>query len=263
MAAYEIIDFHTHPFIERKNNICNHVDFCGMSVENTREVFRGLGIAKICGSVVRISKNPKEGMLERMLENNNIALELRQRYGDFYVPGFHVHPAFVEESLREIDRMDKAGVRLVGELVPYIDGWGEMTYASDEFSVLLDEIARRGMAVNIHAMNEDAMDEMVRAHPDVTIIAAHPGEYREFMRHIERAKWSDNYYIDLSGTGVFRYGMLRRAIDEMGADHVLFGSDFPTCNPAMFLGAVMLDGLITEEEREKVLSLNAKRILGL
>lgn len=263
MASCEIIDFHTHPFPDRAHNICNHAEFCGMGVENTREVFRQLGIDRICGSVVRLSKNPKEGALERMRENNNIALMLREQYGDFYVPGFHVHPGFVEESLEEIDRMDKAGVKLVGELVPYIDGWGEKTYASKEFSILLDEIARRGMVVSFHSMDEDAMDEMVRAHPEVVLVAAHPGEYREFMRHLERAKWSENYYIDLSGYGVFRYGMLRRAIDEMGADHVLFGSDFPTCTPAMYLGAVTMEGLLTGEEKEKVLSLNAKRLLGI
>ena len=35
------------------------------------------------------------------------------------------------------------------------------------------------------------------------------GEYPDFMRHVERAKKNENYYLDLSGTGLFRHGMLR------------------------------------------------------
>ena len=68
---------------------------------------------------------------------------------------------------------------------------------------------------------------------------------------------SDEDYIRL-----FRYGMLRRIIDEMGADRVLFGSDFPTCNPAMFVGGVLLDPLITDGEKEKIFSGNAKKLLS-
>lgn len=259
---YEIIDFHTHPFADRAHNICSHAECCGMSAENTKEVFDRLGVSRICGSVIRWGREG-ENLWQKVRENNDSALTLRDYYGDFYIPGFHVHPAFVDESLAEIERMDQAGVKLVGELVPYFDGWGDLQYDSDAFSVLLDEIARRGMVVSFHSMNEDAMDKMVAAHPDVVFVAAHPGEYGEFMRHLKRAKLSDNYYLDLSGYGVFRYGMLRRAIDEMGAKKILFGSDFPTCNPAMYLGAVTMDGLITEREREMILSGNAKRLLGL
>jgi hypothetical protein len=83
------------------------------------------------------------------------------------------------------------------------------------------------------------------------------------MRHVERAKWSDNYYLDLSGYGLFRHGMLRRAIDEMGADRILFGSDYPTCNPSMYIGGVLLDELISDEEKELIFSGNAKRLLGI
>lgn len=261
--AYEIIDFHTHPFEDREHNICAHAEFCGMSAENTKQVFDGLGISRICGSVVRWGRESDRSVWDKIRENNDSALRLRDFYGDFYIPGFHVHPGFAEESLAEIDRMDREGVKLVGELVPYFDKWGDLKYDSEEFSILLDEIGKRGMIVSFHSQDEDAMDRMVSAHPDVTFVAAHPGEYTEFMRHIRRAKLSGNYYIDLSGYGVFRYGMLRRAIDELGAEKVLFGSDFPTCSPAMYLGAVTMDGLITGQEREMILSGNAKRLLGL
>ena len=57
--------------------------------------------------------------------------------------------------------------------------------------------------------------------------------------------------------------MLRRAINAFGIDRILFGSDFPTCNPAMYIGGVLLDELITDTEKEKIFSLNAKRLLKI
>ena len=49
---YEIIDFHTHPFTTEENNICHHKEYCNMSVDNTVELFKTLGVSKICGSVI-------------------------------------------------------------------------------------------------------------------------------------------------------------------------------------------------------------------
>ena len=119
------------------------------------------------------------------------------------------------------------------------------------------------MIVSFHSMNEDAMDEMVKNHKDVIFVAAHPGEYGGFMRHVERMKFSENYYLDLSGYGIFRYGMLRHAIDAFGIDRILFGSDYPTCNPGMYIGGVLFDNLLTDTEKEKIFSLNAKRLLKI
>ena len=83
------------------------------------------------------------------------------------------------------------------------------------------------------------------------------------MRHIERMKMSENYYLDLSGYGMFRHGMLRRAIDTVGVDRILFGSDYPTCNPGMYIGGVLLDTLISDTEKEKIFSENAKKLLNI
>lgn len=259
---FDIIDFHIHPFFDEKSNICSHTEHCNMSADSTRKMFENLGVSRVCGSVLTsdLSSCP-ENMWERILKENDTALELRDHYNGFYIPGFHVHPDFVEESIAEIHRMHALGVNLIGELCPYYYGWRD--YSCDGFSKILDEAEKYGMVVSFHSMGEDEMDKMVQEHPNVTFVAAHPGEYKYFMRHIERMKMSDNYYLDLSGYGIFRHGMLRHAIDEFGAERFLFGSDFPTCNPAMYVGGVLLDDLITDEEKELIFSKNAKRILKL
>lgn len=260
--SFEVIDFHTHPFIEAKNNICSHKDILNMTAENTFTDLSKLGITKICGSVINVNNDTYENKWQKVKENNDIALRLKEIYGDFYIPGFHVHTDYLEESFNEIERMDKQGIKLMGELVPYIDGW-QNGYDSENFSLLLDEAGKRNMIVSFHSQNEDAMDKMVKNHPDVIFVAAHPGEYGAFMRHIERMKFSENYYLDISGYGIFRYGMLRKAIDAFGIDRIIFGSDYPTCNTAMYIGGVLLDNLITDSEKEKIFSLNAKKLLHI
>jgi predicted TIM-barrel fold metal-dependent hydrolase len=260
---FEIIDFHTHPFVDERNNICSHTAYCNMSIDGTKKLFDNLRVSHICGSVLtpRAYRSAYTNVWERILDENEIALQLRNYYQGFYIPGFHVHPDYVEESIGEIRRMHELGVRLIGELCPYFHGWKD--YSCDGFSEILDEAEKYGMVVNCHSMGEDEMDQMVKAHPGVIFVAAHPGEYGEFIRHMERMRMSENYYLDLSGYGIFRHGMLRHAIDEFGPERFLFGSDYPTCNPAMYIGGVLLDDLITDEEKELIFSKNARRLLNL
>ncbi len=257
---FHIIDFHTHPFLTKEQNICSHTKHCDMSAENTVEVFQKLGITTICGSVISRTTGDKS-VWEKIRTNNDTALKLQGMYNGFYIPGFSIHPAYLEESVAEIERMHQKGIRLIGELVPYMDGWSD--YSTEAFSVLLDEAGKRNMIVSFHSMGEDEMDHMVKNHPDVIFVAAHPGEYHSFLRHVERMKFSENYYLDLSGYGIFRYGMLRHAIDAFGADRILFGSDYPTCNPGMYVGGVLFDHLVTDREKEQIFSENAKKLLGI
>jgi len=257
---FEIIDFHTHPFLTNEYNICSHKDYCEMSAQSTIDTMKGLGVTKICGSVISVNKKYANEW-EKVKDWNEQALLLKAQYGEFYVPGFHVHPDYVEESLAEIDRMSKLGVKLMGELVPYKTGCSK--YKSEGMDEIVKYATEKGMVVSFHSMQDDDMDEFVKTHPDTKLVAAHPNEYREFMRHMERMKMSENYYLDLSGYGMFRHGMLRHAIDVAGVDKILYGSDYPTCNPAMYLGGVLLDELITDEEKKAIFAKNAKKLLGI
>lgn len=257
----KIIDFHTHPFLDDGQNICSHKEITAMTVESTRAMYDRLGVSRICGSVIDNETRGNIRSFDDIRRMNETALELRERFGGFYVPGFHVHPDFPEESCREIERMESLGVRLIGELVPYMHGWRD--YSCTGFSQILDEAEAHHMVVSFHSTGEDEMDRMVQSHPGVIFVAAHPGEYGAFCRHMKRMAMSANYYLDTSGYGIFRHAMLRHAIDLFGPERFLFGSDYPTCNPGMYVGGVMLDELITEEERRLIMAGNAARLLGL
>jgi predicted TIM-barrel fold metal-dependent hydrolase len=158
--------------------------------------------------------------------------------------------------------MHQKGVNLIGELVPYSTGYTQ--YNTENLNKIIDYASAKGMVVNLHTMpDDDDLDAFVEAYPNVTIIGAHPGENPKLIRHIERLKKYPNYYLDVSGTGIFRHGSVRKLIDEVGAERIIFGSDYPTCNPSMFVGAILLDELITPEEKQLIFSENAKRILKI
>ncbi len=258
--SYEIIDFHTHPFFTPEQNICKHKEFCDMSVEQTVRDLKVLGIIKICGAVLcKYESGPiRWEMIEKDNEN---ALTMQDILGNFFVPGFQIHPDFVYESCAEIERMEALGLRLIGELVPKYRGL--FSYDSENMDRILDCAEAHGMIVNFHSLNEDAMDHMVEKHPHLTLVAAHPGEYDAFMRHMDRMRKSRNYFLDLSSYGILRHGVLRHGIDLFGPERFIFGSDYPTCNPAMYVGGVALDPTIKEEEKQLILAGNAKRLLGL
>ena len=263
MKKYPVIDFHTHPFVNMTQNICAQAAHCDMSMENIRRDYQQLGIDHICGSVIQAGKHlPKEITWEYIQSLNNDALYMRDYFDGFYIPGFHIHPGFVKESIAEIERMHKLGVNLIGELVPYLHGWSD--YEDKNLFEILEAAEHYDMVVSTHGANHDKDDALVSHFKKLKIVGAHPGEpWTDLPRHFKRLEENENYYIDWSGYGLFRHGALRAAIDRFGKERNLFGSDYPTCNPAMYLGGVSLEFLLTEEEKEYVLYKNAARLLKL
>lgn len=257
-----IIDFHTHPYLPYpEHNQCfafypNAVpgDPLGM-----KEQLLASGITHICGSVIRGDRKFD------MQELNNAALQLRDILGaDFYTPGFHIHPAYVEESLAEVERMHAAGVSLIGELVPYMHGWNNYAEKDwiDETNVILDAAQKHGMVFSHHTIWDWPIEPVIAAHPDMAFVAAHPGERESVARHIERMRKYDNVYLDLSGTGIFRFGCIRYLVDQVGADRILFGTDYPICNPDMYVHAVYGEHLGDRIE-QAIFHDNAARLLHL
>lgn len=252
-----IIDFHTHPFLKQENNFCGYKSACPMDAKQVKKQLRTLGVSAICGSVIAHA-----GCWEEVAALNEQTLELKQLYGPFYVPGFHVHPDFVDQSVAEVERMAGMGIKLIGELVPYMHGW-KMSHPG--LIPIFEAAQRYGMVVSFHSTNveDEVMDPLLARFPKLTFVAAHPGEKEGFMRHLGRMQRYKNYYLDLSGRGLGRMGLLRYGIDRVGKERFLFGTDFPICPPAMYISAVEQDCFLTQEEKDAVLYGNAKRILGI
>ena len=261
LQEYDIIDFHTHPFLEPKYDISFHKEYLRLTQEDTFRIMKNLGVFKICGSVLSANVDVDvEDVWGHIKSLNRKALEMKRYYGDFYEVGMHIHPDYVQESCAEMEYMRKRGVKLIGELVPRRFNYD---YTHKGLDDILELAGEYGMVVSFHSMDDAAMDAMVERHKNTIFVAAHPLEKTTLLRHIERMKNNENCYLDLSGTGLFRFGMLRRLIDEVGAERVLFGSDYPICSPSMYVGAIILDETLTEREKTLILSGNAKRLLNI
>ncbi len=257
----EIIDFHTHPFSMTENNICAYRHEFEMKPEESFDVMRSFGISRMCGSAIRLERLEEfKSPLEQFRADNREILKIRDMSDGFVIPGVHIHPDYVEESIEELVLMHSLGVRLVGELVPYLQSWER--YDRDGLHAILDTAARLGMAVSFHNMAEDSIDEMVGRHPDVQFVAAHPGEYNSVVENAERMLKYGNLSLDISGTGVFRLHAVRYLVEKVGSDRILFGSDYPICNPGVYIGGLLAEPL-RDGDFENIFSGNAKRILGI
>ena len=151
-------------------------------------------------------------------------------------------------------------MRWIGELVAYISGY--KTYDSPAMYQILDLAQELGMVVNIHPFDLDEIDRVCRDFPRLPVVIAHPTSGKEgIVARFELMARHANAHLDLSGSGVFRWGMLRAGIDHVGPERFLFGTDFPICNPALLLQGVLFENL-GDDELEAVLGGNFSRLVG-
>ena len=247
----EIIDFHTHPFLTENDSICIYK----ADTYTTPDDLFSIGIDRFAGSVITY----RDSGIGNTRLSNDAALALRNKYGNKFIPGFMVHPKFPEESIEELKRAESNGINLIGELVPYAYKW---QYNDDGFEAILDYTDSKDFVYSMHTTDLEVMRNIAKNHKNTQFVFAHPGEQSQLLKHIEVIKECDNVYLDLSGTGLFRYGMLKHLVREVGAERILFGSDYPICNPGMYIAGVEFEK-IKDNEKELIFSGNAKRLLKI
>jgi uncharacterized protein len=104
--------------------------------------------------------------------------------------------------------------------------------------------------------------EFVSAHEHVRLIAAHWGGGLPFYAHMPEVKAAlANVWVDTAATTLlYDASIYRSVIDLIGADHLLFGSDYPLLSPQGQIAAIERAPL-TEDERRAVLGNNAAQLL--
>ncbi len=255
----KLFDFHLHPGYDF------HDEELGYHI--TPELFvQGLkkcGVDFCAGSVIHKAdaNRPLAEYAEILPRLNREAYEFYERYPAFYTPGLHVHPECAELSCRELEYYAKRGVRLVGELVPYQMGWRD--FSDKRLWEILEVAQSFDMVLNFHPNKRPAdMEALVKQFPRLQIVIAHLDGYGLYDFAIEVMRKYDNVYFDISAHGATREGMLRDAVDRVGAQRILYGTDYPGYSPTPFINAVLQAGL-TEAEQEYIFCKNACRLLGV
>ena len=183
-----------------------------------------------------------------------------EKYEGRFLGACVVNPLFIDESLREIeDCRRQLGFVWVGELCNYTVPY---RYTVKEFELLVRQVVKLNMVLDVHTELEE-MDYIIQKFPQATIVFPHFGDGHEFehiFKRIDAVAKNPNCYLDTSGYGHDRVGMLEYAVKSIGPDRVLFGSDFSINCPATVVARIE-NAFLTEEQKRKILSGNLQALL--
>ena len=258
-ADFEIIDAHTHPFLDPADCIGAYGQPKSMAEFDAE--MKKVGSVRYAGSVISVRRaNDGWAGIKGMNED---ALRIRDQFPG-YIPGIQVHGGYPQESCEELHRMYDQGVRMVGELVPY--SLHTENFNSPGMITIFKEMEKLNMLASVHHGTRGELLPVLEACPDLKIMMAHPGEPwgdedMNSKKRLEFVAQHKNLYMDISGYGPHRWGMIRWAIDLCGAEKIIFGSDMPTCPAGMYLYAALCENL-TDAELRLLLAGNFKRLIG-
>jgi len=168
-----------------------------------------------------------------------------------------VNPTYLDLSCQEMDRYYRQP-NFVGAKL-HCDYAGAPT-SSEKTRRLLEAVARRGKPLKVHVAGGDALQalrEVALAHPEWAIVKAHGGG-REAAEEVADAP---NIYFEFASSRCSSQA-IRGALDVLGTERLMFGSDATLLSMCSMLGAYHDAGL-TAEEREKILFGNARRVFNL
>jgi predicted TIM-barrel fold metal-dependent hydrolase len=177
------------------------------------------------------------------------------------IPFVRLNPNYPADMPRLMERAVIGGVRGV-KLHPtttLAHPAGEPTLA------VLRLAAEAGVPVLFHCGDDpyttpQALGLAAELVPDCAVVFGHMGGYSHVRDAIEVAKRNANVYLETSAMPFPK--LIREAVNAVGADRVVFGSDGPGCNPRLELLKITSLGL-PEEQESAILHGNAARLLGL
>ena len=217
--------------------------------------------------------------------NQEIA-DLVKRNSDKFIGFGSVNPNkdedYVEAKLKEISTLGFKGIKMLPTLQLFSPIENKnfekiCEYCEKNKKVLLYHTGCDPGPWEIPELSEDANPEHLKPileSYNPIIILAHAGSYSAykpgiwFEEAVELGKNFDNVYFDSSAVSSFIYSerILKRLREEVDLDRLLYGSDFPVVwgsNMEYEVNVIKSCKYLTEEEKEKILGLNAAKILNM
>lgn len=158
--------------------------------------------------------------------------------------------------------LDEPGSRFRGvKLHPLLDG-----YHPDDPAVhpIIELLVERGLPALIHCGHPIftlpwSIEELIRRYPAARIILGHMGHGNIIYINaaIDVAERNPNVYLETSGMPM--HSKIREAVERVGPDRVLYGSDTPFHHPSVELAKVRVSGLSTDLT-DRVLGENGRRL---
>jgi hypothetical protein len=215
---------------------------------------------------------------------NEVIARWVQKAPERFIGFASIHPGGTAASvIAQCEYALSLGLHGVGELHPGIQ---QFDSSSEGWHALADWCVTHHWPINLHATEAVGHDHpgsvptplndflrMAEAHPDLKLILAHWGGGLPFFELNPRLRKAlKNVYYDTSATPLlYAPTIFRRMIDTVGAEKILFGSDFPlrvyprtqkAPDYRMFIEAVQNEANLAPEEFAAVMQGNIQRLLG-
>jgi predicted TIM-barrel fold metal-dependent hydrolase len=182
-------------------------------------------------------------------------------FPDRLIPFVRLNPNYQSDMPALLERAVSLGVRGV-KLHPTTT----LAHpAGDATVALLRRCGALGMPVLFHCGDDpyttpETIGLAAEAAPDCQIVLGHMGGYLHVEEAVDEAERRPNLHLETSAMPYPRW--IATAVDRVGPDRVVFGSDGPGCNPALELDKIRRLGLGDAVER-RVLGGNAMDLLRL
>lgn len=208
-------------------------------------------------------------------ETNDYIIDSVSRYPDRLTGFGGVNPGWGEAAVQEIERCAKAGLCGLGELHPYSQGFD---LGDTRVMRPIAEVAREfGLIVTTHSSEPvghqytgkgdtgpEVLLRFIYALPGVTLICAHWGGGLPFYSLMPEVKdVLGNVYFDTAASPFLYDSRVFEVVSSLvGADKILFGSDFPILKPNRLLSEIDASSL-SKVEQEAISGHNALNLLTL
>ena len=278
-----IIDFHTHIVPPKvKQNRDEYARRCRSFASIYSDPKAKLATAEEIiaamdkdGVDVSVVLNYGWSTLSLCAEVNDYILESVSRYPKRLVGFCSVVPSEDESTLKEVERCIKNGARGIGEL--RLDDHLLKKHSPAVLQPIIDIIIKNNLILLTHASEPvghqysgkgtatpDLLYTLITAFPDLKLVCAHWGGGLPFYALMPEVKTAlKNVYFDTAASPFLYTPQVYSQVAQLvGADKILFGSDFPLIPQRRFLKEIAaLD--LPEDAKNKILGGNAKKLLGL
>jgi len=278
-----IIDFHTHifpPRIKKDRDKYVNSDACFAIMYSSAKAKLATAdelIASMDEAGVDISVVLNIGWTthELCVETNDYILESIARYPQRLIGFGMVQPYSLQAALDEIERCAKGGIRGVGEMRPDM----QLLDLRDEavMPTFVEVMAKHNLILLTHAsepvgheypgkgaITPEILYPFITSFPDLTLVCAHWGGGLPFYTLMPEVKKAMNNVFFDTAASPFLYSpqIYNQVIQLVGADKILFGSDYPLLAPSRLLNEIKSLNL-PEEAEHFILAGNAQRLLGI
>ncbi|MCL2799758.1 MAG: amidohydrolase family protein [Endomicrobia bacterium] len=261
----EIIDSHTHIYPDKvaekaREQLQKAFNRGMVDLPVISNLFKHMDEAGVSKSVVAcVASRP-----DQVVSINNWLFSLKDKR---IIPFASMHPYFYgyRDELKRI-KDNACGIKLQSEF--------QLFFADEEKAFpMYEELQKLQIPVLFHCGIElsspgevrsspDRMLNVMRRFPELKIIGAHMGGFLMWEEVLEKLAGKDIYFDTSDSLDEMKKETLAKFFEKHGFDKIFYGSDFPLKCPAKEINLIKSLN-ISEENKQKILSLNIKRLVNL